>query len=520
MELNLASPATREIRRFLYSAVQDDWEYPPKVADPSHPSDTNISSEPLPTNNVIPGEGPGSTSPPLAETFPHSTGSEAIEERVPLAYMERFYGSSDETDSGSERSTTGAKSDTQGIRVIQKLSRRSKHKTAKEKKDAFKFDSPDSIGAQIQARQKQRKRKREREWHEECEWNEGLDLWAKRRDAWTGAVVRPGPPKEVSTKSPEVTVNGNIIQSPSGAEDEQMSDQDVAELIQRLHSSSDGLTDTSPLSPQSTSAATDPDDPPTLLPVLYLIPPTFSPRQFIAPDSLLPIYRALVTNARTPSLPLPLPTVISACVAGWTDAGEWPPGATKPPVTASSIRGSLNLHIPVSPTPLSPGFAHRGPSSSIGGLGARPVPDGFFGSAKSGPANNRMAEIWRQKEAQRKEPERPKERRRRRSSLARLIGIPHDSPTAVAAAPEMPVAPSQSPPGPSPLSPHWVSRRGSAANFLGPGEGKEVNGKEAEERRVGHQSPMRKGVDSVKKVLRINTGGSPGGMAGEGSPGS
>ncbi|KAL7270348.1 hypothetical protein RUND412_006952 [Rhizina undulata] len=50
-------------------------------------------------------------------------------------------------------------------------------------RDPYRFEGPGDVGGELEQRRERIRRERE----EECAWNEGLRLWWRRRDAWTGA---------------------------------------------------------------------------------------------------------------------------------------------------------------------------------------------------------------------------------------------------------------------------------------------------------------------------------------------
>ncbi|OAK93659.1 hypothetical protein IQ06DRAFT_287784 [Phaeosphaeriaceae sp. SRC1lsM3a] len=135
--------------------------------------------------------------------------------------------------------------------------------------DAYKFDSPDSIGdAVAQTREARRRRRRDR-LEQEMQHNEGLRIWVERRDLWTGArsVNKYGTRRHAYSSAPTF---------------------DVVPVAPRL------LND-NPI------------------------------RESITPKAYPDIYQKIVVSSRTPSVPINLADMTKALVQGWKDSDEWPP---------------------------------------------------------------------------------------------------------------------------------------------------------------------------------------------------
>lgn len=62
-----------------------------------------------------------------------------------------------------------------------------------------------------------------------------------------------------------------------------------------------------------------------LVPVVPKILPNHPIRKKISPSMYPEIYNKIIVQARTPSVPINLNTMIRALVQGWKDDGEWPP---------------------------------------------------------------------------------------------------------------------------------------------------------------------------------------------------
>ncbi|KAK5119316.1 hypothetical protein LTR85_007672 [Meristemomyces frigidus] len=283
----------REARRLLKERVRNDWDYPTLPAYRS-------------TGRRRRKAGGDEVSKHDRDDGP---GFEAVE------WRERECSTETESDEESVRSTSSKGS-------------------TKSKKSQYKFDGPDSVGAQISNRRTARKRKRQTELEQEMGWNEGLAHWMLRRDAWccahTAAQVRE---LESGRREADDTTAGSSS------------------------TSTPRTSTSSTASPHLSSAATTPDPappqplsshPPTpppsatapqsqvLIPVSAPILPNHPIRRRISPSMYTEIYTKIILQSRTPSVPLNLLTLISAMVQGWKNDGEWPP---KPAVLEPSIAG-------------------------------------------------------------------------------------------------------------------------------------------------------------------------------------
>ena len=236
--------AARAAKRFLDDRTRNDWAYP-QLPPPWEHSDEEV--------------------------------------RNAVEFRERYYGESESSDSDIEPNT-GASKDTEH--------------------NAYKFDSPDAIGEQVdRTREKRRKRRRMR-LEEEMAENEGLRIWVERRDAWTGASsVRKYAPHSKS--------------------------QPPASIPQ--HDSGNGAEDTMQIdsTPQPKQDTPDTFDICPVAPRLLADNPI---RASINPKAYSDIYAKIVTSSRTPSVPINLSDMTKALVQGWKDTNEWPPkvGAVDP----------------------------------------------------------------------------------------------------------------------------------------------------------------------------------------------
>ena len=233
--------AARAARRFLDERVRIDWDFP------NTPDFWSASDE---------------------------------EVRGVAEFRERFYGDSEEEESGNEVAA-----------------------------DPYKFDSPESIGDALGQKEWGRKRQRRDALKEEMKENEGLRLWVQRRDAWTGVAA----------------VNKYGTQRP-------------AKVAPTTNGESSSTTSTT-RSSSDASASMDIDPPPSLphpnarsseeplVPVAHPLLPDNTIRQSISPKAYPDIYSKIVLSSRTPAVPINLADVTKALVKGWQEHGEWPPKA-------------------------------------------------------------------------------------------------------------------------------------------------------------------------------------------------
>lgn len=174
---------------------------------------------------------------------------------------------------------------------------------AGEEADAYKFDSPDSIGdAVAQTREARRRRRRDR-LEEEMQHNKGLRIWVERRDLWTGA-------RSVNKYGTRRYANGST-QAVEGATSDSKADDEQAPAQPEPLSLDDGTPETFDVVP--------------VAPRLLKDNPI---RESITPKAYSDIYQKIVVSSRTPSVPINLADMSKALVQGWKDSDEWPPRAT------------------------------------------------------------------------------------------------------------------------------------------------------------------------------------------------
>ncbi|KAK3173096.1 hypothetical protein OEA41_006425 [Lepraria neglecta] len=201
--------------------------------------------------------------------------------------------------------------------------------------DPYKFDSPDSLAEPVLSR----KRKRQQLLEEEMKWNEGLQTYIERRDAWSGARTQALSPSINSPYTPpDANTNGTITIFPPTP--------DSPTLPTASHLST--YPPPPPSSPMSTALV------PLAPPILPLTNPT---RASIQPSTYPAIYSKVIVQGLTPSVPINLKDVVSALVQGWKKDGEWPP-KTEAEKAAGAGQGGLGVGGVDGPT--MPGLGRNG----------------------------------------------------------------------------------------------------------------------------------------------------------------
>jgi len=296
----------REARRLLKEKVRTDWEYPtlPAFRSTGRRRKANQDED------------------RVAGFRFHAPHDHDRRSELPEAteWRERECSTdSDLSDSGSVHSTSSKSS---------KKSRRS----------TFKFEGPDSVGAQIVDRRTARKRKRQMDLEEEVSWNEGLAHWMSRRDVWccarTAAQVRElehGMHEDQATAGSSTSATSTPRTSTSTSTSSTATDTGAAGSSSPA-TTPDSLPSYHPsLPPSATAPQHD-----VLVPVCAPILPNHPIRRKISPSMYNEIYTKIILQSRTPSVPINLLTLIAALIQGWKDDGEWPP---KPGVVEPSIAG-------------------------------------------------------------------------------------------------------------------------------------------------------------------------------------
>ncbi|KAG9672939.1 hypothetical protein KCU95_g16917, partial [Aureobasidium melanogenum] len=175
------------------------------------------------------------------------------------------------------------------------------------------YDTPDSVGRDLEARKERRRRRRQQRFENEMKENIGLAHWSAQRNKWTGA-------------------------------------QDRTRLAQQ-NSSAAKLSPEQPQSPQTqspahttfsstlTEAIPDTD---LSIPVAPPLLPGDPIRDRINEKAYSDIYTKVILQGRTPSIPISLTDVTRSLVHGWKEEGQWPPKPT--PAEPSLVKKNSHPH--------------------------------------------------------------------------------------------------------------------------------------------------------------------------------
>ena len=273
----------REARRMLQGRVRTDWDYPA-----------------LPQYQVNKPRQQNEESKVAGFKFHAPHANEHFE---PLEWRERDYASSD----------ADSEEDDNEIAAVNAGAEKSMFSGGQKSKDIA------SIAEDISNRRLARKRKRKELLEEEMLWNDGLNHWTIRRDAWCVAKTaeqvhelesKQGEDTKADSASTSVSVGSTPRTSTSSAS---------------AHAASTSTSATSP--DTNTSVVGMSVAPPShmLVPVMAKILPHHPIRKKISPAMYPEIYNKIIVQARTPSVPINLSVMIWALVQGWIDDGEWPP---------------------------------------------------------------------------------------------------------------------------------------------------------------------------------------------------
>jgi hypothetical protein len=307
-----AQAALRDINRRLASQIRNDFAFPDPAALPEGvPALVNEDPD-------IP------TSPAVA-----SGSSQA---RRPL--RERFYGTTDDSSDEEVREV-----DDGGM---------------------YAFDSPDTVGDELERRVGERRKRKRTEMEEEMAWNGGLCFFQRRRNVWTGAMAkaeaeddgeRAKQPKLATSSDSSPVHTPTSATSAPGADDAAQADgpMDGVEPTTVQAPASTPSRSTAPISQWipawHTPSFQPPADPAALtnvqIPVAPpLIPPSNPVRITLASRSPSELYAKIVRDSRTPAIPVNLADMTRIIVQGWKDEGNWPPRGTAPEASMAARRGA------------------------------------------------------------------------------------------------------------------------------------------------------------------------------------
>lgn len=311
------SRAAREVKRYLLQIVRNDWDWPPDQK-------------------------------PAADGTTPDVTAHALENQEPVAYKERYYGSTDDSALSEEEEEEGNDEghDKDNISGAEDVG----------KKEAYRFDSPDAVGGMLEEQAQRRKRKRRKMLEEEMRYNTGMRCFIERRNAWTAAKRRSGD-KNRTTMEKELKKDRDDASDTESADDLSIAetatsanDPDAIDPS-RFHPSN--LVGPGPANRASNEPAYGlpifegvlPDADP-LIPVP---PPLVSPDNFLrkslTPKTYPEIYSKIVLGSRTPTIPINLSDMTHALVQGWKDSGEWPPrsSALEPAMAGRRSRATAKL---------------------------------------------------------------------------------------------------------------------------------------------------------------------------------
>lgn len=308
----------REARRLLKEKIRNDWEYPTLPAHRSSGAERRGAREKAKDkaaddddddkiagfrfhapSSVTRGSGGGGGGG-------GGGGRNLGLDFDPTEWREREAGSESEGETGAVSGAPGNSAKSGG------------------KDSAYQFEGPDSVAIQLSERRSARKRKRHEALQEEMQWNDGLRLWMNRRDTWccarAAAEVRLTERKSAETPSTSSTSSPRTSSTSSPRTSTSSTSQTTSTPATTPSSSTPDTTRT------NTSTPTLPL-PQVLLPIAPTLLPNHPIRRRISTNMYPEIYSKIILQARTPSVPINLSTLVRALVQGWKDDGEWPPKA-------------------------------------------------------------------------------------------------------------------------------------------------------------------------------------------------
>jgi hypothetical protein len=330
--------------------VRTDWRYPPRM------SNKDVSA-------------PAETAPLLSRINPCLDANE----RAPVEFRKRYFSTSegevlesdfDESDEVEEEGDENQdKSEGETIEDeeveargsydatashINSQETRRKHKRQK----SAKFETPDSVGPYTERRFEVLNRRKMRRLESEMEWNSGLCMFVRRRNAWTRAVS----PEEAKRKTdaqdkftlstPEqegAAINGQSLTLPA---QEATPNVETADALNRTaESPAESAQKGKSRAREEGTPFDPPSDPSVLTNVLIPISPPILPSDHLVRANILArtdqeLYDKLVKDSRTPAVPINLAHMMRIIVQGWKSEGNWPPRSS---VTEDSLANRHKL---------------------------------------------------------------------------------------------------------------------------------------------------------------------------------
>ncbi|KAH0278257.1 hypothetical protein KCU91_g2617, partial [Aureobasidium melanogenum] len=177
------------------------------------------------------------------------------------------------------------------------------------------YDTPDSVGRNLEARKERRRRRRQQRFEDEMKENIGLAHWSAQRNTWTGAEDRSA---LVQQNSSAIKLSPGQSQSP--------------QTPSPAHTTFSSST--------LTQAIPDTD---LSIPVAEPLLPGDPIRDRINQNAYSDIYTKVILQGRTPSIPISLTDVTRSLVHGWKEEGQWPPKPT--PAEPSLVKKNSHAHI-------------------------------------------------------------------------------------------------------------------------------------------------------------------------------
>lgn len=373
----------KEARKFLKENIRCDWEYPPlpKFQTPPVQSPQERGQDEETATDFAEKTIAGFKFSSLSAHDSSNKDPDGLLDFEPISWREREYSTSTSSSSEDENENESAATT-------------SSNGSNNSKKSTYKFDGPDSVGAQISDRKLLRKRKRRKQQDEEVAWNDGLAHWLARRDLWcaahsvaqvqifesrraeqetnsTEASVSSTPRTSTSTSDDEVAagagtaVGEDTTTTPATTPDLLPEEEEARTAISaHIKPSTSSSTQINPHAPPPPPSPSTSSDILLLLPVTPQILPNHPVRRRITPETYPEIYTKIILQSRNPSVPINLLTMVRALVQGWKEDGEWPPKDKAPEKGIARKKGKEGKEG-------GKGSGGKGSEGNGGGLGLR-----------------------------------------------------------------------------------------------------------------------------------------------------
>lgn len=263
--------AVREVTRKIQHSIASDWEYPLT---------------------------------PSLKRKRRSTGEHAS------SWRERYYGATDdEADPYSDEDA---------------------EKPIRDEKATFTYDTPDEVGSVEARKSESRRQRRDKRMKKELNENEGLRLYQRRRNAWTGAVTTKSyHARGHNAKSHDTpkTVNEESDAS-TGAE--KLQELDIQDDSNTAKHEPYDQTDESEWEDGNTTGFEMCEDEDALVDVMVPVAEPIVPHDNIVRTQMISkspsdLYDKIVRDTRSPVIPINLAHMTRIIVQGWKDEGNWPP---------------------------------------------------------------------------------------------------------------------------------------------------------------------------------------------------